>query len=500
MTQDGGSDSPYCGPTENTACATIQQAIDNISPSSHDENVTVCVLSMGTSYPCPEGGEGVSIINKSLSLQASGGMVTMDCQGRGRALFLRNVTYFALQGFVIQNGRADQGGGVLAIDVEELYFSGNVFSDNVCTQGWGGAINAYNVKTLGVGENRFVNNLATGSNATGGGVLMQRVSRCEVWDSEFVDNVVADDGLGGGALSILSGDVITIRGCNFSSNVAQFSLNGSGGGALLVGDVSIFAVEGCRFDNNSAYGANGGAISVFPPTLSPRVHIRGCDLRDNTASASYNGGGAVAVGYIGLLQIEATNFTKNVANKTVGGGAIYSYQSEGFRVSGCRFVGNLFDSGREDDPYYSHVYGGGAIVSDNSDLRIAETTFEDNISIESQGGGAIYVVRNGSVHVTDSSFRNNIAVDSLGGGAFCSGNARSIVFARTSFVNNSIPSGLGGAIFMNNTAAELRISVSGFHSNNAGSGGALYLYVNTHLRVSLEDNRFQGNGASSMGQ
>ena len=96
----------------------------------------------------------------------------MDCQGRSRALFLRNVTYFALQGFVIQNGRADQGGGVLAIDVEELYFLGNVFGDNVCTQGWGGAINAYNVKTLGIGENCFVDNLATGSNATGGGVLM----------------------------------------------------------------------------------------------------------------------------------------------------------------------------------------------------------------------------------------------------------------------------------------------------------------------------------------
>ena len=102
--------------------------------------------------------------------------------------------------------------------------------------------------------------------------------------------------------------------------------------------------------------------------------------------------------------------------------------------------------------------------------------------------------------MTDSSFRNNTAMDSLGGGAFCSGNARSIVFARTSFVNNSIPSGLGGAIFMNNTAAELRISTSSFHSNNASSGGALYLYVNTDLRLSLEDNRFQGNGASRMGK
>ena len=108
---------------------------------------------MGTSYPCPEGGEGVSILNKSsLSLRASGpGVVTMDCQGRGRALFLRNVTYFALQGFVIQNGRADQGGGVLAIDVGELYLLGDVFDNNVATLGWGGALNAYNVNTLGIG-------------------------------------------------------------------------------------------------------------------------------------------------------------------------------------------------------------------------------------------------------------------------------------------------------------------------------------------------------------
>ena len=82
--------------------------------------------------------------------------------------FFANVTYFALQGFVIQNDHADQGGS----DVEELYFLGDVFSDNMCTQGWGGAINAYNVKTLGIGENCFVDNLATGSNATGGGVLM----------------------------------------------------------------------------------------------------------------------------------------------------------------------------------------------------------------------------------------------------------------------------------------------------------------------------------------
>ena len=340
-----------------------------------------------------------------------------------------------------------------------------------------------------------------GSNTTGGSVLVQAVLKFEVWDSGFINNsVVGNNSLGGGAISILSGDVINIRGCKFSDNVAQLSWTGAGGGALLVGDVNIFAAEGCRFENNSAYGANGGAISVSPPSLSSQVHIRGCDLRGNTASASYDGGSAITVGYAGLLHIEATNFTNNVANKAAGGGAIYSYRSEVFRVSGCRFVGNLFDSGREDDPYYSYVFGGGAIVSDNSDLRIEETTFEDNISIESQDGGAIYVVGNGSAHVTDSSFRNNIAVDSLGGGAFCSGNARSIVFARTSFINNSIPSGLGGAIFMNNTTVELRISASGFHSNNASSGGALYLYVNTDLRVSLEDNRFQGNGASSMGE
>jgi len=45
--------------------------------------------------------------------------------------FFANVTYFALQGFVIQNDHADQGGS----DVEELYFLGDVFSDNMCTQG-----------------------------------------------------------------------------------------------------------------------------------------------------------------------------------------------------------------------------------------------------------------------------------------------------------------------------------------------------------------------------
>ena len=98
-------------------------------------------------------------------------------------------------------------------------------------------------------------------------------------------------------------------------------------------------------------------------------------------------------------------------------GAIYSYQSEVFRVSGCRFVGNLFDSGREDDPSYPNVFGGGAIVLNNSDLRMEDTTFEDNISVESQGGGAIYVVGNGGAYSTGSSFRNNVAVNSLDGGS-----------------------------------------------------------------------------------
>ena len=518
MTQDGGSDSPYCGPTENTACATIQQAIDNISPSSHDENVTVCVLSMmGTSYPCPEGGEGVSIINKSsLSLRASGpGVVTMDCQGRGRALFLRNVTYFALQGFVIQNGRADQGGGVLAIDVGELYLLDDVFDNNVATLGWGGALNAYNVNTLGIGRSYFGDNVATGSNATGGGVLAQGVASLEIWDTGFGNNsVVGNDSLGGGAISILSGDAVNIRGCKFSDNVAQLS-DGIGGGALLVGDVNVLAVEGCRFENNAAHGegaTGGGAICASPPVLSPRIYIRASELVGNTASGSVNGGGAIAIGYASLLRIEASNFTNNVANISAGGGAIYSYGNEVFRVSSCRFVGNLIDSGREND--YLDSYGGGAIVSDESDLYVEDTTFEDNISVENLGGGAIIVVGKYSsvnAHVVDCAFRNNAAMNGVGGGAIYADGGPTfdmkLTVIHTAFQDNRAHQGqgIGGAICSGNLSEMELLGGTTFVGNSAtNGGGAVYASLVPTLSIvnitgaSFSHNRAEGGGGGAV--
>jgi len=153
---------------------------------------------------------------------------------------------------------------VLAIDVGELYLLDDAFGNNVATRGWGGAINAYNVNTLGIGESYFVNNLAMGSNATGGGVLVQAVLRFEVWDSGFNNNVVGNDSLGGGAISILSGNAINITGCNFSDNVAQLSWTGDGGGALFVGDVfNSFVARDCEFHNNSALGESFQYRSQF---------------------------------------------------------------------------------------------------------------------------------------------------------------------------------------------------------------------------------------------
>ena len=157
-------------------------------------------------------------------------------------------------------------------------------------------------------------------------------------------------------------------------------------------------------------------LACFPSTLSPRVHIRSCDLRGNTVSASYNGGGRRRRQFRRPPADRGHQLRQKRGEQDSQWGAIYSYQSEMFRVSGCRFVGNLFDSGREDD-LLPNVFGGGAIVLNNSDLRMEDTTFEDNISVESQGGGAIYVVGNGGAYSTGSSFRNNVAVNSLDGGS-----------------------------------------------------------------------------------
>jgi len=152
VAQDGGSDSSYCGPTENTACATIQQAIDNIS-LPHTMKTSPCVCCRwAPPIRVPKVGKGCPSSTSRCPCELRGG-----CGDDG--LSRKESRPVSSQRDIFRSARLCDPKWSCPIKEAvclpsmwgELYFLDDMFDNNVATLGWGGALNAYNVNTLGIG-------------------------------------------------------------------------------------------------------------------------------------------------------------------------------------------------------------------------------------------------------------------------------------------------------------------------------------------------------------
>lgn len=103
----------------------------------------------------------------------------------------------------------------------------------------------------------------------GGAVYLSQVQTVVITNSSFRGNqgllgglgVILSSSTGGAAVTVDSGDTVTVSGCYFEDNDATAS-----GAAMTVSVLSSFQVTACKFRGNRAWTGSGGALFVKSTT------------------------------------------------------------------------------------------------------------------------------------------------------------------------------------------------------------------------------------------
>lgn len=214
------------------------------------------------------------------------------------------------------------------------------------------------------------------------------------------------------------------------------------------------------------------------PSLTSRIRIEGKG-RAISGDATYH----VFMVVDGHAEFNNVTITKGLA-ATVGGGIYVNNGSLRVRDSA------ITDSKANDI--------GGAIYAIDSDVDIADTTFNGNMTVKSHGG-AIYFISSTGLHtmnIVGSTFQNNTASED-GGALKTAGGI--VTINKSTFAGNT--SDEGGAIEASQT--NLDITNSTFSSNSAREGGGLSSFSSfvtlTHTTWAFNSAAEQGGGIAIIG-
>jgi parallel beta-helix repeat protein len=381
--------------TTNTNYDTIQAAIDD---AVNGQTIIVCP---GTYY------ENLLINNKNITLKSSDSLnpTIIDGGNSGSVVQFTGGDTSTLQGFTIQNGSADNGGGIYVyessptieknkimnntstygggISVESSYLNyttttitGNTISGNTATYG-GGGIYAWDDCSAIISGNTISGNSAIG-NGGGGGISMFNYANPD--QTSIIENntITGNTAAVGGGIRI-DNRVFIITGNTIEYNTVN-SVGGSGGG-IFVGLSPYVSSSGEIINNvisyNEAIDSNGGGISVSgpgEPSLA-NLTINGNTISYNKVSGNNYGelwvnGGGIAVsaycsptitnnkifyntaGYFGggiwvnsnssLLPVSDWS-TNDIPTQT--GGELIPAEGITHTIAGNKLLGNLHGSG-----------------------------------------------------------------------------------------------------------------------------------------------------------
>ena len=420
-------------------------------------------------------GGALGVIGDS-TLIITGNTFQYNSANFGGALYGEDST-LSLTGNTFQNNSAYVGGALGVVD-STLSITGNTFQNN-SAYNLGGALSVYN-STLNLTGNTFQNNSA-GRN--GGALSVVHDSTLSITGNTFQNNSALF--FYGGALCVEDSNI------NLTGNTFQYNSAGFNGGALAVGD-STLNLTGNIFQYNSA-DYHGGALEVYRSTLN----LTGNTLQSNTADTS---GGALSVRGDSTLSITGNILQNNSALSS--GGALYiedstlNFSRNKFQKSYTAFGGTMHTSMSNvtfTDDCFTDSYadiGGAVFATDNSTVKMYDTTVENN---RAQYGGGMAAVDSQLEFLKSTLFENNRAT--YGGGLYVhntgfNGNAI--------FTKNSVTEG-GGGIYA--TGSTFLFTDNTMIINNlALNGGGLLLAVDSELIIqSGIAIHFIGNSALSTG-
>ena len=421
------------------------------------------------------------------------------------------------------------GGAIAAIHGQLKIHKQSIFVGNKAYGG--GGLYALNV-TISIYDSEFRNNSAIYE----GGAIDITKAMLLIDDSQISGNAAKY----GGALDTFS-TKLNISGTKVCHNRADYSggavrakrtiiiisksevCNNSagGGGAMLVSYVDTLIIEQSELNNNDA-----GCGGLMKATSITTMIITMCSFQNNT-SGSY--GGAIRIYEGTTMTIEASNFSRNVANT---GGAVFANSITKLIISNAIFDGNKGDSGavyllKVKSTFYSNTthhnnrgslflsnsdarfdgrnnfirndgtkqtipqqltrFGGGAITAFQSSLVIyGHFTLDDNFA---QNGGALYAAESKLYVHEQAVIANNNATNS-GGGIYLYQSEVNCRDCCKLEISNNTATGMGGGIHAISSSvkvytgeSQITTSVVHFSQNSAKKGGGLCLEVNAKLYV-----------------
>lgn len=242
----------------------------------------------------------------------------LDGGGRVRVLQVASGANGRLEGLTLQNGRADNGGGLLNSGTLTLvnstvsgnsataYYGGGLYNDGTLTlenstvrdnrAGYGGGL--YNNRSgTSVGTLTLQNSTVSENRATsGGGALNSYNATLTLQNSTVSRNSATDQG--GGLLNV---GTLTLQNSTVSGNQALY-----GGGLYNLGTLTL---QNATVSGNGATSGGGGLYTNTDPGV--QVALVFSTLTANTASQ----GGGVFV-YRGQPQLKATILGGNTASSS----------------------------------------------------------------------------------------------------------------------------------------------------------------------------------------
>lgn len=459
---------------------------------------------LATNLPLTLSSSASTIRNNSASsgkggaLYASGGN-TINMSGAasftnntadfGGAIYLaraRNATSLNITGTsaatFTTNDAGTSGGAIYAEANATMTFEPEVtFSGNYTADGNGGAIWVADPAQLPEGRVFFDGNQARKATAnsttegSGGAIYAEGSSSMSAVIGTTKIYTFSNNNLAhtyGGAFCSNSGDV-TFEGYTGDKSVTARNTAYLGGG-FAASYTGIIRINNSTITNQLASQGSGGVV------WARTVIINSADLgssslpNESRGSGNSNGGGAVYSN--GSMTLNNSTFSYNTAAQ--GGGAAYA-DTATVVINNCYFHHNKAEGGN----------GGAVTLRNYCNTTIVSSTFALNNS-ENLDGGAVY--SQGKIDINLCYFSENLSRRS-GGAVYFDQTAASEPYTSFSLTdtmlsdNNTLggtDGGNGGAVFVSaNTATIKRSTFSKNHldlSGNAGEGGALYLNTATY--------------------
>jgi hypothetical protein len=447
-------------------------------------------------------GGAIAAFHSQLKIHKESKFAKNKARGGG-GLYGFNVTVNIYNNEFIDNLACFEGGAIDIIDAR-LLIEGSQISGNAAK--YGGALDTF-ITTLRISGTKICDNRADYD----GGAMWAKRTIVRISESQVYNNTAGN----GGAMHIEYVRIVDIKSSKIYANSA------GGGGAMFVSDIDTLTIEQSElYDNNAGCGGLMKATSITTMTITV------CSFRNNT-SGSY--GGAIRIYEGTTTTIEASNFSKNIADV---GGAVFANSITKLIISNTIFDGNKGDSGvvyllKVKSTFYSnttHYNNKGSLFLSNSDVHFdgrnsfigndgtkqtmaqqltrfeggAITAFQSNLAIYgqftladnfAQNGGAIYAAESKLYVHKRAVIANNNATSSGGGIYLYQSEINCQDCCRLEILNNSAMETGGGIHAISSSVkaytgeSQTTTSVVHFSQNVAKKGGGLCLEVNAKLYV-----------------